>query len=89
MAKEPLGAESRSWRSLWLLFRKPGMLCLEYQKGGLALRHGHLRLSADLPDLGATPLHATFLLAVHLQHTCAWSRLDLDLGWHRRRPCRL
>lgn len=27
------GAESRSWRSLWLLFRKPGMLCLEYQQG--------------------------------------------------------
>ncbi|MDA0666939.1 MAG: DUF3667 domain-containing protein [Planctomycetota bacterium] len=27
------GAESRSWRSLWLLFRKPGALCLEYQKG--------------------------------------------------------
>jgi len=27
------GAESRSWRSLWLLFRKPGMLCLEYQEG--------------------------------------------------------
>lgn len=27
------GAESRSWRSLWLLFRKPGALCLEYQEG--------------------------------------------------------
>jgi len=38
------GAEAKSWRSLWLLFRKPGALCLEYQEGRRARYVPPLRL---------------------------------------------
>jgi len=38
------GAEAKSWHSLWLLFRKPGALCLEYQQGRRARYVPPLRL---------------------------------------------
>ncbi|MFK5955785.1 MAG: DUF3667 domain-containing protein [Planctomycetota bacterium] len=38
------GAEAKSWRTLWLLFRKPGALCLEYQEGRRARYVSPLRL---------------------------------------------
>lgn len=38
------GAEAKSWRSLKLIFRKPGALCVEYQKGRRARYVPPLRL---------------------------------------------